>query len=92
MIESNWVPILSQRYVVHCNRLWLYSGFSPPTWMKDSDKQPDDQYTPDPPRQMAVSTLIIVRRPRGDHKDIAAHLIDSLISVPIARFSNGGIV
>ena len=56
MIESNWVPILSQRYVVHYNRLWLYSGSSPPTWMKDSNKQPDDQYTPDPPRQMAVST------------------------------------
>ena len=42
--------------VVHRNRLWLYRGPSPPTWIKDDDKeQPSDHTTPDPPRQISVS-------------------------------------
>ena len=86
MIESNWVPILSQRYVVHCNRLWLYSGSSPPTWMKDSTNNLMINT-----RQMAVSTpdnCSQTQRRSQRHRC----LLGSLISVPIARFSNGEIV
>ena len=44
--------------VVHRSRLWLYSGSTPSTWLKDDNvgqQQPSNQSTPDPLKQTLVS-------------------------------------